>query len=61
MANNRSERSEPIQVAAGDQYEIKHFAQKHGISMEEARQIIRDAGSSRFKADAAAEHLKNNR
>jgi hypothetical protein len=45
-------------VSAEEPYEVAYFAKKHGLSMEEARQVIEQAGPNREKADAAAERAK---
>ena len=45
-------------VAAEEQYEVSYFAGKHGIPADVARKIIKDAGNSRAKADAAAQRAK---
>lgn len=45
-------------VAAEQQYEVSYFADKHGITLDEAREIIRKAGPSRADADAAANRKK---
>lgn len=45
-------------VAAEEQYEVAYFAQKHGLSAEEARAILDRAGRSREKADEMAESGK---
>src|SRR5690606_26206091 len=42
-------------VAAGQQYEVAYFAEKHGLTMDDARAIIEQAGPSREKADELAE------
>jgi len=42
-------------VAAGEPYEVKYFARKHGLSADEARDIIKAAGSDRKKANKLAE------
>lgn len=41
-------------VSAEEPYEVEYFAGKHGISMEKAREIIREHGPSRAACDAAA-------
>ncbi len=41
-------------VAAGEGYEVSYFAQKHGISEEDARALIARIGNDRGKLDAAA-------
>lgn len=45
---------------SGEQgYELDYFAQKHGISREQARDLIDRIGNDREKLDAAAERLGN--
>ena len=44
---------------AGDQdYEVGFFAERHGISREQARELIDRIGNDREKLDAAARQLK---
>lgn len=44
---------------AGEQgYEVAYFAQKHGISADQARELIDRIGNNRDELDAAAERLK---
>jgi hypothetical protein len=45
-------------VAGGQGYELGYFARKHGISREQARQLIDRVGNDRAKLNAAAERLK---
>jgi hypothetical protein len=45
-------------VAAGQGYEFGYFARKHGISRDQARQLISRIGNDRTKLNAAAEKLK---
>lgn len=42
-------------VSATEPYEVKYFARKHGLSADEARDIIKAAGSDRKKANKLAE------
>ena len=49
--------SDRRKVAAGQDYEVDHFARKHGISRDEARKLIDRIGNDREKLDAAAEAL----
>lgn len=42
------------QVAAGEPYELRYFARKHGISVAVAREIITKAGPDRKAANALA-------
>ncbi len=44
-------------VAVEPQFEVSYFAGRHGITTEEAREILRAAGTSRQKADALAERV----
>lgn len=41
-------------VSAEQPYEVAYFAQKHGLSQEKAREIIKQHGPSREACDAAA-------
>jgi hypothetical protein len=43
---------------AGIGYEPTRFARKHGITRQQARDIIRKIGSDRAKLNEAAERLK---
>lgn len=45
-------------VAAGQPYEVSYFARKHGLDLDQARRIIKEAGNDREKANAAAARLK---
>ena len=45
-------------VNAEEPYEVSYFAEKHGISAEQARKILASAGSSRKAADEAAARQK---
>ncbi|MBD8679863.1 DUF3606 domain-containing protein [Sphingomonas sp. CFBP 13720] len=42
-------------VAGGEPYEVAYFAQKHGITQEQARELIARVGNDRAKLDEAAE------
>ena len=44
--------------AAGEGYEVSYFASKHGITSEEARELIDRVGNNREALDAAAQKLK---
>lgn len=44
-------------VAATQPYEVAYFAKKHGLTIPEARAIIKAHGPARRKCDAAARHL----
>ena len=45
-------------VAAGQEHEIAHFAKRHGISKEQALELIRRFGNDRKTLDAEAAKLK---
>ena len=45
-------------VSAGEGYEVEYFARKHGLTMEQARELIAQVGNDRSKLDAAAEAMK---
>lgn len=47
-------------VSGSEGYEVRYFAEKHGITTEQAQALIREHGNSREKLDAAAERLKQN-
>lgn len=50
--NNPSARDRAT-VAAGETYELDYFAEKHGLSRDEAKALIDRVGNSREKLDAA--------
>jgi hypothetical protein len=56
MADDKSNTggADRTRVAGEQQYEVQYFAQKHGLTTAQAREIIDLAGPSREKADAAA-------
>jgi Protein of unknown function (DUF3606) len=45
-------------VAGGEGYEVEYFARKHGITAEQARELIKQHGNSREALDREAEKLK---
>jgi len=60
MADDKSKTDgrDRAKVSSSEQYEVQYFADKHGLSTTEARSIIKAAGNSREKADAAASKSK---
>lgn len=60
MADDTSKRGgrDRSRVAAGQGYELRYFARKHGISADQARQLIDRVGNDRDKLNAAAEKMK---
>lgn len=58
MADDKAKQGRDRQfLAGGEMYEVRHFAQKHGITIE-AQQLIDRVGNSRDSLDAAAEQMK---
>ena len=55
MADDKSKRggADRARVSAGQGYEVHYFAQKHGLSVEQAREMIRGDGKSRKKLTKA--------
>ena len=45
-------------VAGGEPYEVEYFARKHGITAEQARELIRQHGNNREVLDREAEKLR---
>lgn len=60
MADNKAKRgaADRRQVAGGEGYEVNYFARKHGISKDQAEELIKQVGSDREKLNAAAAKLK---
>ncbi|GEO18314.1 DUF3606 domain-containing protein [Microvirga aerophila] len=56
MSDDKANRggADRSRVAAGEEYEVEHFARKHGISVAQAEELIKEHGNSREKLDAAA-------
>ncbi|MFT4119170.1 DUF3606 domain-containing protein [Bradyrhizobium sp.] len=59
MADNKSKRGKQdrARVAGNEGYEVSYFARKHGISAEQARNLIKKIGNNREKLNRAAEKL----
>jgi hypothetical protein len=45
-------------VAGDEPYEVEYFARKHGLSAQQARELINKHGNDRAALDAAAESMK---
>ena len=45
-------------VSGEEGYEVRYFADKHGISIDQAQQLIDRHGNSREKLDEAARQMK---
>ena len=59
MPDDKAHVGEPDRSrVAGDQdYEVRYLAEKHGLSAEQARQLIARVGNDRQKLDKAAKKL----
>jgi hypothetical protein len=60
MADDKTKTGEPdrSRVAGGEAYEVGYFARKHGITMQQARDLIERIGNDRASLGAAAQKLK---
>lgn len=61
MADDKTKqgKQDRSRVSSGDQgYEVRYFAKKHGISVEQAQKLIDKVGPNREKLNAAAEKLE---
>jgi hypothetical protein len=56
MADDKSKTDgrDRSRVSGSEQYEVEYFAEKHGLSAEQARDLIADIGNDREKLDEAA-------
>jgi hypothetical protein len=60
MADDRSNIGgrDRSRVAAGQDYEVRHFAEANGISIEQAEQLIARHGNNREELERAAQQMK---
>jgi hypothetical protein len=60
MADNKNDvgAQDRSRVAGGQDYEVRHFAEQNGISMEQAEQLIEQHGNSRDKLEQAVRQMK---
>jgi hypothetical protein len=60
MADNTSKRGagDRNRVAAGQGYELRYFARKHGLTTAQANDLIRRIGNDRAKLNEAAVRLR---
>ncbi len=63
MTDDKKNRREPdrSRVSGSDDYEVRHFAEKHGISAAEARDLIKRHGNDREALMAAVRATGVNR
>jgi hypothetical protein len=59
MSDDKTNRgaADRARVAGGESYEVDYFAQKHGISRDQAQSLIDRHGNDREKLDEAAQKL----
>ena len=60
MADDKSDRGaqDRARVSGEEAYEVEYFARKHGITPQQARDLIKEVGNDRKKLDEAAEKMK---
>jgi hypothetical protein len=60
MADDTNQRGgqDRSRVAGDQEYEVRYFAEKHGISQEQAQELIDRHGNNREELDRAAEQMK---
>lgn len=60
MSDDKNNRGEPdrSRVSGSEPYEVRYFADKHGLSMDQARELIERVGPNRDKLDEAARALR---
>lgn len=60
MADDKSKQArDRNQVAGGEEYEVRHFAEKHGITVEQVRELIGRVGNSREALEDAVKMMKS--
>lgn len=60
MADDKAKQAQDRRfVAGGEEYEVRHFAERHGLSIEQAQELIDRVGNGREALDAAARMLKS--
>ena len=60
MSDDKSDTSgrDRSRVAGGEDYEVRHFAEQNGISIEQAEQLIARHGNSREELERAVQQMK---
>ncbi|WP_082446253.1 DUF3606 domain-containing protein [Sphingomonas sp. PvP015] len=63
MADDKSKTDgrDRSRVSGSEPYEVEYFAQKHGLSAQQARDLIAEVGNDREKLDAAAGKITGQR
>ena len=59
MADDKSNvgGTDRARVARGEDYEVRHFAEQNGISVEQAEQLIARHGNNREELERAARQM----
>jgi hypothetical protein len=60
MMDDKTHRGEPdrSRVSGSEAYEVDHFAKQHGLTRQQAQDLIKKHGNNRKELDAAARRLK---
>lgn len=60
MADNKQQvgGQDRRRVSGSEDYEVRHFAERHGLSTDQARALIRQHGNDRETLDRAAQALR---
>lgn len=60
MADDKTKRGgqDRSRVSGSEGYEVSYFARKHGLTAQQARDLIKKVGNSREKLNEAAGKLK---
>lgn len=61
MADDKSNTGgqDRARVAGGEDYEVRHFAEQNGISVQQAEQLIARHGNNREELERAAQQMKS--
>jgi hypothetical protein len=61
MSDNKEDRGsqDRRQVAGEQDYEVRHFAENHDISTEQARQLVKTHGNDRETLEQAIRRMRN--
>ena len=54
----RGRNQDRARVSGGQGYELRYFARKHGLSLDQARDLVKKVGNIRSKLNEAAEKMK---
>lgn len=55
---NKQDNRDRSRVAGGEDYEVRYFAEENGISMDQARELIRRHGNDRAALEREARKLR---